>query len=112
MLSLMRSRARSGVTFRKVNLLLMKGADRLTGEDLVRIAQVAETAGAAIYISIPSWQVLLGVPGNRQGEVLEALRKRGYDSIKVARKLEQGSALQLKGRASERVEEGRRVGMG
>ena len=112
MLSIMRSPARSAMVFRKVNLLLMKGADRLTGEDLVRIAQVAEEAGAVIYISIPSWQVLLGVPGDHRKQVLESLRDRGYDSVKVARKLEPGSALQLRGKANEEVAQSRRVGSG
>jgi len=112
MLSLMRSPAKSALIFRKVNLLLMKGADRLTGEDLVRIAQVAEGAGAVIYISIPSWQVLLGVPGGQQEQVLKALRERGFDSVKVTRKLEEGSALQLKGRVSEGPLENRRVRVG
>jgi hypothetical protein len=88
-------------TFKKVNLLLMKGADRLTGEDLVQITQVAEQAGAAIYISIPSWQVLMGVPGVQHQQVLETLRKRGYDSVKVTRKLDGGSTLQLSGRSKE-----------
>jgi hypothetical protein len=108
----MRSPARRAVIFRKVNLLLMKGADRLTGEDLVRIAQVAEEAGAVIYISIPSWQVLLGVPGGQQEQVLEDLRERGYDSVKVARKLEQGSALELRGKVSDGPVEYRRVKTG
>lgn len=112
MLSIMRSPARSTAIFRKVNLLLMKGADRLTGEELVRIAQVAEEAGAVIYISIPSWQVLLGVPEDHRKQVLESLRDQGYDSVKITRKLEPGSALQLRGKANEGGAQSRRAGNG
>ena len=98
--------------FKKVNLLLMKGADRLTGGDLFRITEVAEQAGAVIYVSIPSWQVLLAVPVTQQQRVLENLRERGYDSIKVTRKLTQGSALQLRGKGGEVAAQNQQVSYG
>lgn len=89
---------RNGSIFRKVNLALMKGADRLTGEELVRITELAEPAGAVIYISIPSWQDLLAVPVTQQQQVVGNLRDRGYDSVRVTRKLDQRAILQLRGK--------------
>ncbi len=92
---------RSPSIFKKINLVLMKGADKLTGNDLVRIAQVAEQAGAVIYVSLPSWQVLLAVPVMQQQQVSESLHERGYDSARVTRKLDRDSTLQLRGRGNE-----------
>lgn len=86
---------KSQMIFKKVNLVLMKGADRLTGDDLVRITKVAEEAGATLYISVPSWQVFLGVPVTQQQQVLIKLRERGYDSVRVTRKVDHGFPLQL-----------------
>lgn len=86
---------KSQTVFKKVNLVLMKGADRLTGDDLVRITKVAEEAGASLYISVPSWQVFLGVPVTQQQQVLIKLRERGYDSVRVTRKVDHGFPLQL-----------------
>ncbi|WDT75531.1 MAG: hypothetical protein MPW16_19960 [Candidatus Manganitrophus sp.] len=86
---------KSQTIFKKVNLVLMKGADRLTGDDLVRITKVAEEAGATLYISVPSWQVFLGVPVTQQQQVLIKLRERGYDSVRVTRKVDHGFPLQL-----------------
>ncbi|GEM_PF-2000008 len=99
-------------SFKRVNLLLMKGADRLTGEDLFRITEVAEQAGAAIYVSLPSWQILLAAPVMQQQEISEKLRERGYDSVKVTRKLDQGSALKLKGKSHEAALQNCRVTAG
>ena len=92
---------KSQMIFKKVNLVLMKGADRLTGDDLVRITKVAEEAGASLYISVPSWQVFLGVPVTQQQQVLIKLRERGYDSVRVTRKVDHGFPLQLSEDRSE-----------
>lgn len=103
---------RSLSNFKRVNLLLMKGADRLTGEDLFRITEVAEQSGAVIYVSLPSWQILLAAPPMQQQQVLEKLRERGYDSVKVTRKLDQGVALRLRGKSQEALLWNRRVTAG
>lgn len=86
--------------FKKVNLLLIKGADRLTAGELVQINEVAERSGAVIYVSIPSWQIFLSIPVLQQREVWELLRKSGYDSVRITRKVNARSTLQLRGKRS------------
>jgi dissimilatory sulfite reductase (desulfoviridin) alpha/beta subunit len=81
----------------RVDLLLAEKADRLSGEDLLRISEVADQAGAAIHISYRSWQILIGVPAMRQQEVLSSLRELGYnsDTVRVKRKYDPGFRLEI-----------------
>lgn len=99
---------KSQMVFKKVNLVLMKGADRLTGDDLVQITKIAEAAGATLYISVPSWQIFLGVPVTQQQHVLQSLREKGYDSVKVTRKVDHGFPLQRSDESAKVSLQGRR----
>jgi hypothetical protein len=55
-------------------LVLKDSAHRLTGEDLLRITEIAEQAHAAVHISNGPWQMLLGVPPTFHQSVAEALQ--------------------------------------
>jgi dissimilatory sulfite reductase (desulfoviridin) alpha/beta subunit len=81
----------------RVDLLLAEKADRLSGEELLRITEVADQAGAAIHISLRSWQILIGVPAMRQQEVLANLRDMGYDSdsVRIAGEYDPGFTLEI-----------------
>jgi hypothetical protein len=67
---------------KRFHLVLQKRADRLTGDDLLKITEVAEEAGAAIHISNASWQVLVGVPDCNGEEVLRRLHLMGFTSFR------------------------------
>jgi len=63
---------------RAVHFVLKDSTDRIRGEGLARIIELAHKAGAVVHVSFDSWQVLIGVP-ERNGPSLEAeLSSMGY----------------------------------
>jgi dissimilatory sulfite reductase (desulfoviridin) alpha/beta subunit len=63
----------------RVHLVLKASADQLTGQDLLRITEIAEQGNAEVHISHGTWQVLVGVPKDSQHDVTRALREIGYE---------------------------------
>lgn len=85
---------RGPLVFEKVNVVLIEKANQLTGGDLVRITEMAKEAGAAIHVSVQTWQIVLIVPTMQLKQLSENLFGMGYHAVKVNRALDQGFALQ------------------
>lgn len=83
-------------TERRVHLTLESTAEELSCYDLLRVAEVAEQARAAIHISHGSWQVLIGVPERYSQTALEALRALGHRAVSCTGPPEAQTAFALK----------------
>lgn len=84
----------------RVHLVLEDTAHHLTGQDLLKIAQIAEQAHAAVHISYRSWQVLVGVPEYSYELVAEHLRTMGYECDILPGKIDELSTFVLNGEMS------------
>jgi hypothetical protein len=67
----------------RVHLALQEGADSLTGDDLLKISEIAERAGAVLHISKGSWQIFIGVPAERKREVEVDLQALGHGDVRI-----------------------------
>lgn len=81
----------------RVHLVLEDTAHHLTGQDLLKIAQIAEQGHAAVHISYGSWQVLVGVPARSHELVAEVLRTMGYECNILTGEFNDLSTFVLKG---------------
>lgn len=81
----------------RVHLVLEDTAHHLTGQDLLKIAQIAEQAHAAVHISYRSWQVLVGVPECSYELVAEHLRTMGYECDIFSGEIDELSTFVLNG---------------
>ena len=84
-------------TEERVHLVLEDTAHHLTGQDLLKIAQIAEQAHAAVHISYRSWQVLVGVPECSYEWVAEHLRTMGYECDILSGEIDELSTFALNG---------------
>jgi len=63
---------------RAVHFVLKDSADRLRGEGLARIIDLAHKAEAVVHVSFDSWQVLIGVPARNSPSLEAELSSMGY----------------------------------
>jgi hypothetical protein len=63
---------------RAVHFVLKDSADRLRGEGLARIIELAHKAEAVVHVSLDSWQVLIGVPERNSSNLEAELFSMGY----------------------------------
>lgn len=63
---------------RAVHFVIKGSADRLRGESLSRIIELAHKSGAVVHLSLDSWQVLIGVPERNRPNLESELFLMGY----------------------------------
>jgi hypothetical protein len=63
---------------RAIHFVLKGSADRLRGEGLARIIELAHKAEAVVHVSFDSWQVLIGVPERNSPNLEAELSSMGY----------------------------------
>jgi len=63
---------------RAIHFVLQDSADRLKGEELVRIIELAHQAEAIVHLSHASWQILIGVPERNCRRLEQELSSMGF----------------------------------
>jgi len=64
---------------KRVDLILTAGGGRVSGQDLLRITEIAEKERALCHISDGPRQILIGIPKEAQRPVRQSLRAIGWN---------------------------------
>lgn len=82
--------------------IVLRDSERLTSEELIKIARMAEQAHSAVRISYGSWRVLIDIPEASHPLVTETLRAMGYTYDALSLEIDERSTFVLREGMRER----------